>query len=595
MVLVLAAAGVADGGRLAQPAADAAAQTELTALRGEIGQKRIGDAVARYDVIRRLHGGELVRIEYGGLISLTTCLDQLDDADQALLTTEYRKLNDDAAHRMLQAAALDAKSQPADFYAVARRYPLSSAAPAALVAGGDRAAAMGDWPAAEAMYGLARSMGWMADQVHSRRMDDLARAQNMADWSGPIPFDATWYGRADTSAIAKFFPVAAGGLLYVAGPADLLVFKADADAAWTFPRASAADHGSEFGYRRDQGDQFAPTGNAPLAPGVFHFGASFLAADNSARLLAIVTPRADVQGHFLQAVRGSDGKLLWSTDDNEKLAALDLLPAPVICGRFVYALATGRDGQLFLIALDLTTGRELWRTALGKLTVDPGRFNEPAGITVDGDQLLLCPNVGCVMAVDRFNGQLRWLHPYASLDQSPAAAADVGHWGLPPTARYDNRPRVSGTTAFFAPQDAQSAFALNSRTGEHIWDSPSAYADMTLIGTTGQCALFQGGQILAVQASAADAAQELAWTYSPRPEAITGPAIVRGSVVFVPTTAGAAVPVSTDDGRELTSPPPLRPPNFRVIVNSQTGPELIPRAAMKTFGFPPPQGRRNEW
>jgi outer membrane protein assembly factor BamB len=303
----------------------------------------------------------------------------------------------------------------------------------------------------------------------------------------------------------------------------------------------------------------------------------------------VLTPRSDVTGNCLRAVRALDGKMLWRSDsaDNadKSLASLQFVPGTVCCGRYVYTLATSAPRSMFLIALDITTGRPLWRTLLPSLAADASQFSGPAGMTVDLDQLLLCPNAGCVIAVDRWNGDVRWIHPYPSLGQVDGADAQVGNWGVPPTPRFDNRPYVSGATAFFAPQDAESTFALNSRTGENIWNS-SAYSTMTLIGAVDQCAILQGTRILAVQVGAASAAEEIRWSYSPRPESITGPAVIHGDVLFVPTTDKAAIPVSIADGTELMIPPAIRPPNFRAILNTRAAEELLAPRTLGSFGFP---------
>jgi len=573
------------------PAASASAQKDLDALRGSIEQNKISDAVDRYDVLCRVHGSELVgQPNNGELVTIRVCLDEL--ADSGLLTAEYQRRFDDAAQREFQAASLDANSTAADFYAVARRYPLSSAAPLALAAAGDRAAAMGDWPTAAPMYQLAREAGWSPDPPHVQRIDELAQAQRQTVWSGPIPFDATWYGRSDASVAAKSFPMAAGGVVFISGASGVSAFKPDTGAVWSYPPAMQ----SSGGYRA------MPFVNYQLAPGPVDSAsndcsAGVLSAQDSARVVVLLTARTDVARHCLQAIRASDGKLLWRTDigdhGDKSLASLDFVPGTVVCGRYVYGMATDSDNGLFAIAFDIASGRELWKTPLPPLA-SAGQFAGPAGMTVDLDQLLICPNAGCVISLDRWTGDLRWINPYPSLGAMPDNGGQVGNWGVPPTARFDNRPYVTGDIAYFAPQDSETVFALNARSGDDLWNSTD-YSHMTLIGAVDQFAILESDRIIAVQGGAANGPDVIRWSYSPRPESITGPAVVRGEVMFVPTTDKAAISVSTADGTEMDTPPAVRPPNFRAVLNTQAAEELLAPQTMGSFGFPRIQRPQPQW
>ncbi|HTW94214.1 MAG TPA: PQQ-binding-like beta-propeller repeat protein, partial [Tepidisphaeraceae bacterium] len=321
--------------------------------------------------------------------------------------------------------------------------------------------------------------------------------------------------------------------------------------------------------------------------------AAVLSTQDAPRVVVMLTSRSDAPGHCLQAVRGSDGKLLWRTDApgiaDPALASMNFVSGTVVCGRYVYAMATDGNDGLDAIALDIATGRALWTTALPPLA-NPAPFYGPAGLTVDVDQILICPDVGSVLALDRWNGRLRWIYPYGPPDN----ALQLANWSMPPTPRFDNRPFVTGDTAYFAPQDTTATFALNSRTGAIIWTS-AAYSNMTLIGAVDGCAIMESDRILAVEPGAANGADQVRWAYSPRPESITGPAVVRGDVMFVPTTDKAAIPVSTNDGTELMIPPAIRPPNFRAILNTHAAEELLDPQTMGSFGFPHIEQQPPQW
>src|SRR4029078_5659458 len=91
------------------------------------------------------------------------------------------------------------------------------------------------------------------------------------------------------------------------------------------------------------------------------------------------------------------------------------------------------------IALELTTGRTLWRTDIGSVARRQGvtRYKRPRAPVRDaadpwqnlsapcasGDSLYVAPNAGCAIALDRFDGHLRWIRPYDPALEPERAAA----------------------------------------------------------------------------------------------------------------------------------------------------------------------------
>ena len=112
------------------------------------------------------------------------------------------------------------------------------------------------------------------------------------------------------------------------------------------------------------------------------------------------------------------------------------LATPVVENGRVY-LATGKG---VLLALDATTGKQLWATPTGKALLDliPYRFDEPGIVsspTISGNVIYVGANDGLLYAVDKRNGKVLW-------------RADLGS---PVTAS----PVLSGNTLFIGAYDGK--------------------------------------------------------------------------------------------------------------------------------------------
>jgi outer membrane protein assembly factor BamB len=254
----------------------------------------------------------------------------------------------------------------------------------------------------------------------------------------------------------------------------------------------------------------------------------------------------------LVALAGSDGQQLWSTFDDQTLSHLTFTPGMVTCGRFVYATAidaSGPQASFVLLALDVTSGREIWRSTLGLIFPEqpPGRVRgnhggfafvptlpvpRSAGIAVAGDELILTPNVGWVIVVDRFSGRLRWLREYSAV----AGGQPVeGRMLAPP--RYDNRPFVAQGVVVIAPQDSNLVQGFDAASGEKIWENPNL-PHSTLVGVSGAFAVLAGNNVDTLDIRSG----QIHWHYFPAAGAkICGPPVVYDAFVYIPTTTDRVV------------------------------------------------------
>ena len=102
----------------------------------------------------------------------------------------------------------------------------------------------------------------------------------------------------------------------------------------------------------------------------------------------------------LRALRASDGRRLWSTDNLPALRGLTIASNPAIAGRYVYALAVDAGEQsdrMALLALDISSGKLLWRSEIGSvMRRGGGRFSrsrDPVLDALDPWQNLTAPCV----------------------------------------------------------------------------------------------------------------------------------------------------------------------------------------------------------
>jgi len=580
--------------RFSPPDESSMLAAQLQPLAGTIAPSAAADDAARFQSLLRDHGDDLIAGSAGRLVTVAEALRELPAANLSALTPSYRQQVDEQAAQMLRAAVADPSAGVERFYDIARRYPLSSSGGAALAAGADRAALRGDWPSALAMYEMATALGWQADADHADRIARLRRldaapatggAAPAADgkYFGAMPFEAPWYGtpiRAGMATSPRYFPLAAGGTVYIATARQALAISSEGAIVWTVATgtstpATPAGGGAKFSNRLRSSGRRPGGAGLPLDPGIPTAGLSpvALVAGGSVPLL-VVRSVGESGAAGLSAVRASDGHVLWSTADDPAMNGLWIAPDPLVVGGYVYALAsdtTGQVGKLLVIALDVTGGRQRWRCELGSFTSGPAftrgnrmeppdlaPFDDPAAMAVSGDALLLAPNIGYVVSVGRFDGKLRWFSKYPSSDDDPAQQQEGATQRDRPSLRYLNRPLIAAGLMVVAPQDSLYAWALDPRTGEEKWHTIDRRDD-ALIGASGDTLVFAGRKIIGLHADTG----KLSWAWDE--QRIVGPAVVDGPLVIVPTPK-KRVTVSAKNGS--TAVVPIAVPDFDFLMSA---------------------------
>jgi len=536
----------------------------------ELRQKSYADAAVRAEELLRDHADELM--ESGqGLISVGTWLDALLGHDRpafAALAAEYERQFGPAARQALLAlrGGQAVGRRPDEFYTIARRFRLSSVAAEALAAAGDRAAELGDVYSAHAYYTLAGRDGWTPTGAAAERAQGiyrLATGAARAGYVGPVPCPAKWYAMPEGFASPKYLPYLAGDTLYLASGESAVALREDGAPVWSFqlPRAVVVE-----------GMPVHPmaTGRGPLlAPAVL--------TDASGAAQILVVRQFGAREWCLRGLRASDGKVLWTSDSDAGAVRLSYCSTPVVAGRYVYAVGvdsspSGAMGapEVVLAALDVMSGKLLWRAGLGRITEPPavhGRI-DPRGIraedfwnqgpvALEGDAVYLTPNVGHAMAVGAFDGKLRWVQPYE--EKTDARQSRLTH-STAQVFRWKNTPAVLERRIVSAPQDTSLVVAFDRENGQGSFGREEI--GKTVVGRVGGAAILAGADAV----TAVDADLTTRWSYLP-PEGTTiiGPPVVIGSNVYVPTSGGTLV-FGGEDG--MAGKPEVKLPDVKAVVTS---------------------------
>lgn len=183
-------------------------------------------------------------------------------------------------------------------------------------------------------------------------------------------------------------------------------------------------------------------------------------------------------GRFFEAIAAfdqADGRLLWSSQDQNAWQGLAPSSDPVYHEGRVYTLALQRGLApiltAFLVCNDALTGQTAWKRAIA--STDPSLPGEPAldvahygnPVTVRDGAVYVQTNMGVVARYDLRDGQLEWAHVY------PRGSADG--WQRPAFLnRRGAAPGIAGPAVLFLPRDAGGAFALARDTGKPLWQQP---------------------------------------------------------------------------------------------------------------------------
>lgn len=304
-------------------------------------------------------------------------------------------------------------------------------------------------------------------------------------------------------------------------------------------------------------------------------------------------------GGAIRALRTADGEVLWSTDGeggDSEAKRMHFASMPAVAGGYAYALAAdtvmgaavaGAGGaRLYLVGMELMTGRVMFKTALGALSEvatargrgdaraeelaaarAPGLWDDLTAPAVDGDRVIVAPG-GAVFAVDRFDGSVLRAAGYVPGAVTAKAGNTPSELAM---SRWQSTPVLTEKVIVVGPRDLDAVMALDRRTLAVVWTAQRTGA-YTVLGTAagpagkGRNVIMQGNELAAV--GLADGKR--GWQTAPRTQTrFTGPAVLVGEVIVVPTSAGPMA-MSASTGQWLPEVG-VQMPQIRAWFGGETG------------------------
>jgi outer membrane protein assembly factor BamB len=132
---------------------------------------------------------------------------------------------------------------------------------------------------------------------------------------------------------------------------------------------------------------------------------------------------------------------------------------PAIVGNTLYTAGT-RDGSEIVLALNATTGKELWATPVGDMLQNNWGGGPRSTPTVDGGQVFVMSGKGNLACVNAADGKVLWQKTMESL------GGKIPGWG------YTESVLVDGDRVVCTPGGSKGAVAaLNRKTGAVLWQT----------------------------------------------------------------------------------------------------------------------------
>jgi outer membrane protein assembly factor BamB len=346
-----------------------------------------------------------------------------------------------------------------DFGAVAWRVPLFPPLP------------LGEGPGVRAAAAAARN----ADMLPPDRF-----------LPNPLP------NREETGALGplSFHPVAVGNLVLVNNAEQILAVRQDTGkAAWGKTAAI---------YQAELAGVARPRPMLPEGLGAPCFTMTVFQGRLLARMGTALTGQGQIAatatapGYVVCLDLAAQGRLLWKIAPEEGWA---FEGSPLADEHGVYVAMRRQDirPQAAVACLDADTGRLRWRRFIcGAETPSRGILPEYTHnlLTLAGGVLYCNTNLGVVAAVRAEDGRVLWISLYPRELRGDLAKL-APHW-----RRELNPCVVNRGTLLVAPADSPRIFALDTATGQPLWQTGTEVEDaLDLLGTAGDWLVAGGGRL----------------------------------------------------------------------------------------------------
>lgn len=117
-------------------------------------------------------------------------------------------------------------------------------------------------------------------------------------------------------------------------------------------------------------------------------------------------------GHQGTACATLDGELIWTDRSHSYNPVHGNGGSPIVVGNHLILTCDGSEDP-YTLALDIQTGKEVWRTARDVATDRRFSFSTPQAIEVDGKVQVISPGSDIVQSLDPQTGKVNWLVRYS--------------------------------------------------------------------------------------------------------------------------------------------------------------------------------------
>jgi outer membrane protein assembly factor BamB len=131
-------------------------------------------------------------------------------------------------------------------------------------------------------------------------------------------------------------------------------------------------------------------------------------------------------GHQGTACLALDGKILWTDREHSYNPVHGNGGSPIVVGDLLILTCDGSE-KPYTLALDVRTGKEVWRTQRDIATDRTFSFATPLAITVDGQVQVISPGSDIVQSLDPKTGRVLWSVRYSGFS---LIVRPVYHQGL---------------------------------------------------------------------------------------------------------------------------------------------------------------------
>lgn len=197
------------------------------------------------------------------------------------------------------------------------------------------------------------------------------------------------------------------------------------------------------------------------------------------------------------------GKIIWSSEGRHGWEGLMPLSQPVCAGGSLYVLAAptelprltvanapapGEAATMYVVCLDASEGRVLWKRKLGSRdgsAVDLARGS--SSLLVHEGNVYCGTETGLLASLGANDGMVEWLQPYPLAVHQRGGVISVNpiRGGLGPLMVRAPGAGRDDYVLISAPRDHSGILAFNRKTGKLLWETPLVPSDK-LVGVAGK-------------------------------------------------------------------------------------------------------------